>query len=176
MPRRILTTEQLYKDHKNQIMERANSFVATCGGNADDFISEGNMVFMKAVGIWDSKRGSFNTLLRKMLNNRFNSIIRERITRKESQLETMPETPVHITARDSFFGSDFVKGLSKEATHIVQLVLDGPREFWEELELVRGNAGHVRRRIALYLIKHGHKNHNKTWKAFHEIAEALKCS
>lgn len=164
--------EELYKQHEGILRQKALSFSQTTGRNFDDLMSEANWAFLYAVKTWDGKR-KFNTWLQVQLRGFLINICRKVRLPEEFDPDLLPAREPDPYRRLCWKEKteQLLKKLSKEARHVVTLLLEGPSEALgiigtEPPKVIRGA-------IHKYLLTQG-LTHAKSWEILRELKEAVE--
>lgn len=121
------TPGRLFMQYEGIIHDRANSFASTTGISADEFISEGYVIFMESIPKWDGSKASFGTWLYRRLTQGFSTFARKSGVLRDAPDSMPSEYGDENTSRILEF-KELVQSLSTEARHVAQIILNGPAE------------------------------------------------
>lgn len=115
-----------YEDYFKLIAKAAWTWAGKGNQDYDFWLSEGNMVFVKAARSYKPGKAAFSTYLFVAINNRYKSKLNEIYRKYAEPLEEAGELP-----QSNFDLSQFVMDLGKEARELVELIFNGPAELME---------------------------------------------
>lgn len=166
--------DKLYEENKNIIFRKAHSFNKTTGHDLNELISEGHVLFMKAVDTYNEKNKKFSTWLWTILTN---GLIRF-IKKTDIPNDVCNPDIEQFNLRSEFDPSmklmfkDTLLNMSDDAKDIISILLSTPTEI---LDLTGGESARaIRGKIRKHLWAKPDWTWNQIWDAFTEIKVMLR--
>lgn len=161
--------EKLYLANIKMIQKKAWSYQRTSGIDIDELMSEGDMIFMRAIEKWDGKR-PFGTFLWTCLDNGFRKfMVKVDVPGDQEILESLSD-PEPVPGSRMMF-REIVEGLSKEARDVVTMILNGPAEA---LDIIGSEPPKmIRGAIQRHLVNDLGMTHRKSWEVINELKEVV---
>ena len=163
---------KLYEEHKKIIYKKARSFHKTTGHGLEDLVSEGNVLFMRAIQTYDKrKKIKFSTWLWKILTNGLITYTTKTdIPNQDPELELLDCREQWNPSACLIF-KEKIENLSEEAKEVVGILLSCPGELLELSGIEAPKI--VRGKLKRYLKEESNWTWEKIYNSFREIREVL---
>ena len=163
---------KLYEEHKRIIYKQARSFHNTTGHLFEDLVSEGNVLFMKAIETYDEKKKiKFSSWLWRILTNGLVTYT------AKTDIPNLDPDLEHLDYRERWnplahlIFKEKVESLSEDAKEVVGILLSCPGELLELSGIEAPKI--VRGKLKRYLKEESNWTWEKIYNSFREIREVL---
>lgn len=167
-----LMTES-FLDVELLIKHTANKFVARYGGEVDEAIAHGNLMFVEAYDSWDRSRGKFTQWLYFLMWRTLLEQVRRQTMRNARHKRVKFDEDGLCTESRAHWLGDLLDGLSEDARTIVSMVLDTPMDLKIALAQRSVDSKQNTKGAFREVLQDMGWSKDQVYKAFDEIREAL---
>lgn len=166
---------ETFDDVQNLMFQYAHKFHKQYGGDWDEWVSEGQEIFMKAYTRYEPTKGSFVTWFAFFLQKLFMEKVRRQTMRNVRHRKVDMDLYLYVKPRKAFDLEELGRDLSDDARMVVQLMLETPNDlklcFAEQKKNIRFR-DRILNGLIQFLSDIGWQQ-DRVFDAFDEVSQAL---
>lgn len=172
-----MDVDQTFSSHRNLIRKRAFHYHKTSSIPFEECEAEGNLIFCKAVSLYDEERAKFSTFLYMRLNQGFIQFIQKwnlQLPKYYERLEQVENTLQYASEEGGWIEDFWIKvsALSEESEMVVICILESSEDLFNAIQTKPPKM--VRGVLIKYLREKKGWSWPKIWRVFREIKHWVK--